>query len=83
VALSSSENFSDSEAGDGCEEDEPYRPDGDLLSSEEDVGVGKRLCTCGFWQLSGDILLLVSCFVIFFLDCWLNIGNLWTCDNVI
>ncbi|RYR19838.1 hypothetical protein Ahy_B03g064729 [Arachis hypogaea] len=39
VALSSSEDSSDSEASDGCEEDEPYGPDGDLVSSEEDVGV--------------------------------------------
>ncbi|RYR29199.1 hypothetical protein Ahy_B01g053541 [Arachis hypogaea] len=39
VALSSSEDSSDSEASDGCEEDKPYRPDGDLVSSEEDVGV--------------------------------------------
>ncbi|RYR31254.1 hypothetical protein Ahy_B01g056049 [Arachis hypogaea] len=39
VALSSSEDSSDSEASDGCEEDEPYGPDGDLMSSEEDVGV--------------------------------------------
>ncbi|XP_025700415.1 uncharacterized protein [Arachis hypogaea] len=39
VALSSPEDSSDSEASDGCEEDEPYRPDGDLLSSEEDVDV--------------------------------------------
>ncbi|RYR27098.1 hypothetical protein Ahy_B02g061429 [Arachis hypogaea] len=39
VALSSSEDSSDSEASDGCEEDEPYRPDGNLVSSEEDVGV--------------------------------------------
>ncbi|RYR29812.1 hypothetical protein Ahy_B01g054335 [Arachis hypogaea] len=41
VALSSSEDSSESEASDGCEEDEPYRPDGDLVSSEEDVGVEK------------------------------------------
>ncbi|RYQ98936.1 hypothetical protein Ahy_B07g086771 [Arachis hypogaea] len=39
VALSSSDESSDSHVNDDSEEDEPYQPDGDEVSSEEDVAV--------------------------------------------